>query len=308
MPYFEKTETQQKIMDLTSKPSTPWWSLFNCCRPPASSSDEDEHNAYSHEDTTTASTASTASSTKLKIVTGGKVVVGDADLPDTPATACTDYSADVSVDSQEDDFIGEIAVSTPRYEKAPTYAYEKVDDFRRETTVPTPRSSSKTFSPERFMEEEVEDFDDEMSDPDEANYWYEEESSSLDENQRPTKAYSTNKTQNTDDIVTEIEVSKKARTTNNAKNTAKNPQMKSTQDQLEIKFYQFMALMMLRHVFGSSLPKELDPMTNIFNAKLLLTQCSNSEKKEFRKMMKLRTLQWKDDKCEVVPQLRRRGV
>lgn len=79
------------------------------------------------------------------------------------------------------------------------------------------------------------------------------------------------------------------------------------QQQIEVTFYQFILAMMLRHVFGSWLG-DMDPTSNMFNRKkkLLLTQ-GGEEKKEFRKTMKLRKLQFNSDnkKCEVVPQLKR---
>jgi len=77
---------------------------------------------------------------------------------------------------------------------------------------------------------------------------------------------------------------------------------KPEQDPLEMKFYQFMLLMMLRHVFGSWLP-QLD----LAKKNLFLTQYgSKSKKKEFHKMMTLRTLQLKGkNACEAVPQLKR---
>ena len=83
--------------------------------------------------------------------------------------------------------------------------------------------------------------------------------------------------------------------------------MKSTQQQqLEIGFPQFLILMMFRHLFGSWLP-QLNPTTFFFNNSKLITQYDNKseeEKKEFRKMMRLRKLEYSDSSLEVVPQLK----
>lgn len=195
-----------------------------------------------------------------------KVVVGEAiPLPGTPASACTGSSTDDSFESQGSDFVREKIVT-----------FEDEDEFFGEVAVSRPQCSNKTSSPEKYMD-----------DTGEANL------TSLDENQSPMKASSTENTQNTMDN-TDIEDTKQ--TTN-----------KSTQDQLEVKFYQFMLLMMMRHMFGSWVPELDEAMQNIFKNKPLLTQYgSKGEKKAFRKMMTLRTLQFNDNStCDVVPQLKR---
>lgn len=155
----------------------------------------------------------------------------------------------------------------------------------------------------------VEDADDagEMSDPDEADYWY----SNL--NVSPMKKkLSTIVTENdtNDDDVPEInvdgvdmpEIVSQSNTIN----------MNSTlqqQQQLEFGFPQFLILMMCRHLFGSWLP-QLNSTTFFFNNSKLITQYesdndSEEKKEEFRsKMMTLRTLEYSDSSLEVVPQLK----
>eukprot|EP00584_Thalassiosira_punctigera_P003503 CAMPEP_0172529772 /NCGR_PEP_ID=MMETSP1067-20121228/3768_1 /TAXON_ID=265564 ORGANISM="Thalassiosira punctigera, Strain Tpunct2005C2" /NCGR_SAMPLE_ID=MMETSP1067 /ASSEMBLY_ACC=CAM_ASM_000444 /LENGTH=252 /DNA_ID=CAMNT_0013313893 /DNA_START=164 /DNA_END=922 /DNA_ORIENTATION=- len=239
-------------MDLTPKAFTPWWSLFGCCRPPAaspSSSDGEEKITVRVGETNT--TAPTVSSTKLEVVTGGKVVAaGESDLPDTPSTACTDYSDDVSFASLEDDFIGEIYVSTPRYEM--DYNGQKINEnFAREART----SDEMTVSLGGSTKEEEKDFDDETSHPDAADCWY-ARLSSLDGHQSPTKR------RDTEQI---------GRTVSNVQD-AVSP---------EIKFYQFVALMMLHYMFGSWMIRLLiDQTENSFNAQFLLTQHGDSEVKK----------------------------
>ena len=147
----------------------------------------------------------------------------------------------------------------------------------------------------------VEDVDDaaEMSDPDEGDYWY----SNLNESPMKKKL-STIVTENDtdDDDVPEINV-------DGVDNQSNTINMNSTQQQqLEIGFPQFLLLMICRHMFGSWLP-QLNSTTFLFNNSKLITQyeCSNKseeEKKDFRKMMKLRKLEYSDSSLEVVPQLK----
>ena len=133
----------------------------------------------------------------------------------------------------------------------------------------------------------VEDVDDagEMSDPDEADYWY----SNLND---------------TDDDVPEINV-----------DGVDMPEIDSQssiqqQQQLEIGFPQFLLLMMARHIFGSWLP-QLNPTTFFFNNSKLITQYDSTnkreeeKKKEIRQMMRLRTLEYSDSSVEVVPELKK---
>ena len=81
-------------MDLTPKPSTPWWSLLGCCRPPSASSsyeEEEEKDPYLYleieEDTTPNTNASIVSS--LKVLTESEAVVDENEKSflDTPTTA-----------------------------------------------------------------------------------------------------------------------------------------------------------------------------------------------------------------------------
>lgn len=187
-------------------------------------------------------------------------------------------ATDVSFESQENDVIDEVAaVPTSKAQRSSASPCEEdvvvamemkeEDDFIGEVAVSTPRyaTNNKDFSPED------------------------------------------------NGTIPNIESSMDANNSQNA--TDNNTSSSSTQqeDQIEIKFYQFMLLMMLRHMFGSFLPTEFDPM-NIFNTRKrhLLTQGggSNSEKRDFRKTMKLRTLQYGDNNktCEVLPQLKREEV
>ena len=137
----------------------------------------------------------------------------------------------------------------------------------------------------------VEDVDDaaEMSDPDEADYWY------------------SNLNDTDDDDVPEINVDGVDMPEIGSQNNTIN--MNSTQQQqLEIGFPQFLILMMFRHLFGSWLP-QLNPTTFFFNNSKLITQFDSSnkseeEKKEFCKMMRLRKLEYSDSSLEVVPQLK----
>ena len=204
---------------------------------------------------------------------------------------------DVSFESNGD-FIGEISVSTPKSSpsREKVVMFEEEEVFIGELAVSTPQKAAL----------------DEMSDPDEASYWY-AESKGLDNDRSPLRpSASNNQTQhsnNTHEKTEEEEDVPEIGSTSTANNNQKydaETSNKSMQDQMEVKFYQFMLLMMLRHLFGSWLPGEINPFTtNMFKNKLLTSGGSKSEKREFRKMMTLRKLQYKDNKCEVVPQSKR---
>lgn len=143
----------------------------------------------------------------------------------------------------------------------------------------------------------VNDSDDEaddVSDPDEANYWYSALSTSFEGNQSDLDS---------DEIP---EISDSISVTSQTTIVSCNDSNSLTKDQAEIKFYQLMVLMMLRHLFGSWLPGEFDPWQNIFKAQLLQAQRGGGgvrkKRKGFRTMMK-RELHFVDKKFEVVPQL-----
>ena len=143
----------------------------------------------------------------------------------------------------------------------------------------------------------------EMSDPDEADYWY----SNLNESPMKKKL-STIVTENDtdDDDVPEINVDGVDMPEIGSQSNTIN--INSTQQQLEIGFPQFLILMMCRHIFGSWLP-QLNPTTFFLNNSQFITQYDSSnkseeEKKEFRKMMRLRKLEYSDSSLEVVPQLK----
>ena len=250
-----------------------------------------------------------------------------------------------SFESDVDDFIGEITMPTPKPETPTGKKVTFEDDIVNEqeiSTSPTP-SFFATLSPEKLVElvEEKEgdesnvdatndDSNSEMSDPDEGDYWY----SRLVKDQSPMR-----KKEGTDDVpeidavelktqqlidneiedgdddydVPEIDsqsiIAVKSLYSGTMDNVSSATQQQED-DQLGIKFYQFMILMMLRHMFGSWLPEDIDPSNSFFNNSELITDTENenkseTEKKEYRRKMTLRTLQYKDSKVEVVPQLKR---
>mmetsp|Transcript_11663 Transcript_11663/g.24888 ORF Transcript_11663/g.24888 Transcript_11663/m.24888 type:complete len:257 (-) Transcript_11663:129-899(-) len=241
-------------MDLTPKPSTPWWSLFNCCRAPAASSTsknekEQDHHEYINEDTATAydsSSMTPKSSSGRKA--GGNEEVG------TPATACMDYSVDASFDSQDEGFIAK----TLAYEKDASIGDSMADDSTMRS------SSSKSLSHVGH--------DDEMSSEDTIYSQY--------------------------DIVPEIEEAPTKVKAANCWNEMNN----STKDCLETKFLHFMFLMLLRHMFGSWLTGTLDPVTSIFNRKLMLTEYGNDDKKGSNKVEPV-GLQCDEGRGDAVPEL-----
>ena len=190
---------------------------------------------------------------------------------------------DSSFESSVDTFIGEITISTP---KSKTVTLDSNNNSTPTASTPTQPGFYATLSPEKLATL-VEDVDDaaEMSDPDEGDYWY----SNLND---------------TDDDVPEINVDGVDMPENGSQNNTIN--MSTQQQQLEIGFPPFLILMMFRHLFGSWLP-QLNPTTFFFNNSKLITQYDNKseeKKKEFHKMMRLRTLEYSDSSLEVVPQLK----
>jgi len=212
---------------------------------------------------------------------------------------------DSSFESSEiDTFIGEITISTPK-SKSVTFAED--DNNNNTPTAPTPTQPGfyATLSPEKLatLVEDVDDDAGEMSDPDEADYWYSNLNESPMKKKLPT-IVTENDTD--DDDVPEINVDGVDMPEIGSQNNTIN--INSTQQQLEIGFPQFLLLMICRHMFGSWLP-QLNSTTFLFNNSKLITQyeCSNKseeEKKDFGKMMTLRTLEYSDSSLEVVPQLK----
>ncbi|KAL3774405.1 hypothetical protein ACHAW5_010478 [Stephanodiscus triporus] len=170
-------------MNLTPEHSTPWWSLFGCCHAPSESSplDDEDHDGRWGEGYHDVFWAAPPPSSSLKVVTGDKVVAAgeEANRPETPSTACsTDNSAGTSLKAEDDDFAGEIAISTPK-SKSNAFEFEDGDDFIGEVVFPTPKiGSDEKISRKRSVtfkdddDDDDHDHDDYMSDPDEANYWY----------------------------------------------------------------------------------------------------------------------------------------
>ena len=207
------------------------------------------------------------------------------------------------------------------------------DDIVNEQEISTPTTPSffATFSHEKLVElvEEKEgdessvaandDSNSEMSDPDEGDYWY---SSLVKENgnvpqidavENKAQQLINNETEEEDDDVPEIDsqsiIAVKSLYSGTMDNVSSATQQEED-DQLGIKFYQFMLLMMLRRMFGSWLPEDTDPSNCFFNNSELITDTeyenkSETDEKEYRRKMTLRTLQYKDSKVEVVPQLKR---
>lgn len=211
---------------------------------------------------------------------------------------------DMSFDS---DFIGEVSASTPQTKasvspsRKKSVTFEDEDDFIGDLAMLSPERSV-TFDEDKEVEECTDNG--EMSDPDEAMYWY-AESGGLDVNQSPMKSNNTESVrgETEEDLyeVPEIGAAKKTQGINNDTQQSRGSVTKeSTQ---EVKFFHFLAFMMLRHMLGFAW--EFDPFKIMFNNTKLLTNGSNSEKKEFRKMMTLRRLQFREHRCEVVPQLKR---
>ncbi|KAL9187431.1 hypothetical protein ACHAXT_001534 [Thalassiosira profunda] len=292
-------------MDLTAKPSTPWWSLLSCCNPPpspgASSTGEaeegDEHVMWTTRDVPTATP-------KLNVSTGGKVEAAE-EQPETPATAYSEESDETSFEVAEveecNGFIGEVAISTPPKTLSSSYARsasfsDDEDCFIGELTIATPRTAlaEKLVPLNDSVEAAAIEFEDgdlnesKMSDPDEGSYWYADLDLGGFDDVEQSQIRATEEGQST---------------ANDYRQMHKSVQVQDQSEKAEIGFYYFMSVMMLRHVFGSWLPETLDPVANIFRGQL--TVGDDSERKEFRKTMTLRELQVKDDRCEVVPQLQR---
>ena len=204
---------------------------------------------------------------------------------------------DVSFSSEEDNFIGVIALNSPESTTS-ALRKRKVVTFQEEDSVviisSIPQDDHSTLFPNLVDVYDDAD-DDDVSDPDEANYWYSALTTSFDGNQGEL---------DTDDIP---EISDSNDNTHKNSIASRNDANSLSKDQAEIKFYQLMVLMMLRHVFGSWLPGELDPWQQIFKSQLLQAQCAGGggkKRKGFRTMMK-RSLHFTDKKFEVVPQLQR---
>lgn len=250
-----------------------------------------------------------------------------------------------SFESDVDDFIGEITMPTPKPETPTGKKVTFEDDIVNEQEISTSHTPSffATLSPEKLVElvEEKEgdksnvdatndDSNSEMSDPDEGDYWYSrlvkdqspmrkkegtDDVPEIDAVELETQQLIDNETEDGDDDydVPEIDsqsiIAVKSLYSGTMDNVSSATQQQED-DQLGIKFYQFMILMMLRHMFGSWLPEDIDPSNSFFNNSELITDTENenkseTEKKEYRKKMTLRTLQYKDSKVEVVPQLKR---
>jgi len=204
---------------------------------------------------------------------------------------------DVSFSSEEDNFIGVIALNSPEsttsaLRKRKVVTFQEVDSVVIISSIP--QDDHSTLFPNLVDVYDDAD-DDDVSDPDEANYWYSALTTSFDGNQGEL---------DTDDIP---EISDSNDNTHKNSIASRNDANSLSKDQAEIKFYQLMVLMMLRHVFGSWLPGELDPWQQIFKSQLLQAQCAGGggkKRKGFRTMMK-RSLHFTDKKFEVVPQLQR---
>ncbi len=207
---------------------------------------------------------------------------------------------DVSFSSSEDGFIGVIALASPEStistRRKRKVTFQGLDSLELMVSS-TPQDCSADISSNKLVTDSDDDDEaDDVSDPDEANYWYSALSTSFDGNQNELDS---------DDIP---EISDTYDNTFHDSIVTRNDANSLTKDQAEIKFYQLMVLMMLRHVLGSWLPGELDPWQHIFKAQLLQAQYggggSGKKRKGFRTMMK-RKLHFTDKKFEVVPQLQR---
>ncbi len=182
--------------------------------------------------------------------------------------------------------------TTSARRKRKVVTFQEVDSVIIVSSIP--QDDHSTLYPNLFDAYDDAD-DDDVSDPDEANYWYSALTTSFDGNQSEF---------DTDDI---LEISDSNENTHKNSIASRNDANSLSKDQAEIKFYQLMVLMMLRHVFGSWLPGELDPWQQIFKSQLLQAQCAGGggkKRKGYRRMMK-RTLHFTDKKFQVVPQLHR---
>lgn len=170
--------------------------------------------------------------------------------------------------------------------KTNALTFEDEDDFTDEDAVIIKFSDHQKRS---VTFEDVDD--DDMSDPD--NYWYADLSFSslimcyeqnLDENR--SSANSLHIEDDADDVP-EIDTNTPTLTVSSL-----------TQDNAEVKFFQFVFVVMLRHLFESWLPRQLFQGGNILTSGSL----SNIQNKEYR-AMKTRKLQVADNQFEVIPQL-----
>jgi len=260
-------------MDLTPKSSAPWWSLFDCCRSPSTKGDQDEDACGNEDEANGASAARDNNMTapSLKVATPRLEVLKEGAVPDTPATACTDSSADNP--SGED-----LTLNSPT---------EKVVTFEEE-----PASAAAKKSEEMDLDD-----GETSSDTDESDCSY-AEPSPPDENHNPLKNKMFKVAQkmfgyDMDIAVPEIDI--------NMSSKSRHESPWKEDQQTEVKFYHFLGLMMLRHIFGRWLPGGTDPATNIFTPNDLLTQhgsINEDEKKELRKQKNF----------EVVPDLKREGA
>ena len=177
-------------------------------------------------------------------------------------------AANVSFGSDVTEYIGDLAVATPRREME---SEGDQSDLQSEPTEPEGErcangitSSDETGTVQIEPEDDERQFEDSvlnMSDPDEASYWYA-------------------------DIREESSVRDQAR-------------------QAEVRFYHFFLLMILRQLFGW-MPGMNDIARDLFVTRPMITQGrSKEDEKEKKKTMKLRRLESREDgKLEVVPELK----
>jgi len=201
-----------------------------------------------------------------------------------------DCSPGASFEPVDDEFIGEIAILAAD-SKTNALNFEDEDDFIDEDALTIQFSDHQKRS---ITFEDVDD--DDMGDPDEADYWFADRrfsslivcyEQSLDENRS-----SANSLQGEDDADDVPEIDTNRPTLNTVSSL--------TQDNAEVKFFQFVFVVMLRHMFESWLPRQLFQGGNILKSGSL----SNIQKKEYR-TMRTRKLQFADNQFEVIPQLKR---
>ena len=160
--------------------------------------------------------------------------------------------------------------------------FEDKDDFIGEDALIIPRCSDEKFSDQKRSVTFEDEDDDDMSDPDEADYWYADLSfsslimcyeQSLDENRSSANSFHG---EDDADDVPEIDVNRPTLISSGTVHTVSS----LTQDNAEVKFFQFVFLVMLRNLFESWLPRQLFQGGNILTSESL----RNIQKKEHRKM------------------------
>ncbi len=208
---------------------------------------------------------------------------------------------ETSLSSDDDNFIGVIAIDSHEYTTSARQRRKVVtfqDVVSAEVMVSsTPQDNDTALSPNWLVAYNDDADDDDVSDPDEANYWYSASSTSVGGNRSDL---------DTDDIP-DMSGSKNASSQTTI--VTRNDTNSVTKDLAEIKFHQLMVLMMLRHFFGSFLPGVFDPWQNLFKTQLLHAQHGGGSggkkgRKGIRTMIK-RELQVTDKTFEVNPQLQR---